>query len=266
MKFIFNIIISLMLACSGDQPPGAPLPADDISGMQVQTLEIPQTMALRENESKLVKESYVRFETDDLEKTYKDIIACVKENEGYIQNDESNREYGQHSRKLVSRVPSKNFQKTLDAISKNISFFDERNVTSTDVTEEYIDIGARLRAKQSLEKRYMDLLAKAQNVKEILEIEKELSVIREEIKASEGRLKYLENRVSYSTLTVTFYKPTAETGITISYGTKMWNALKAGFNGLSFFLLGVFTLWPLWIIAIAVIFFIRAKFFRKKRI
>ena len=253
-----------MLACSGDQPPGTPPPAGDISGIQGQTLEIPQAMALQENEPKLVKESYVRFETDDLEKTYQEITTCVRENQGYIQNDESHREYRQHSRKLVIRVPSKNFQKTLDAISKNISFFDERSVTSTDVTEEYIDIEARLRAKQSLEKRYMDLLARAQNVKEILEIEKELSAIREEIEAKEGRLKYLENRVSYSTLTVTFYKPTTETGITISYGTKMWNALKAGFNGLSFFLFGLLTLWPFWIVAVAAILLIRMKFFRKK--
>ena len=99
---------------------------------------------------------------------------------------------------------------------------------------------------------------------EILEIEKELANIREEIEAKQGRLQYLQSRVAMSTITIEMYteKPQG-TGTTVSYGTKMWNAIKSGFNGLSSFFLGILHVWPFILILAVVLFFIRRKL-RKK--
>lgn len=206
---------------------------------------------------KVIKESYLRFETKDLNKTYLQIKKAVSENKGYIQDDKSSKSYNTLTRHLVIRIPSINFQKTIDTISQNVSYFDTKHISLKDVTEEFIDLEARLKAKQTLEKRYLELLSKAKNVKEILEIEKELSTIREEVEAKQGRLKYLQNRVSLSTLDIEFYKLTSEQPITTSYGTKMWNAIKSGFNGLSMFFLGLLYVWPFIIILIIAIFLIR---------
>jgi hypothetical protein len=99
----------------------------------------------------------------------------------------------------------------------------------------------------------------------MLEIEKELSTIREEIESQQGRLKYLQNRVAQSTITIEFYK-TQDVQVTgtESYSSKMGDAFKSGFNGLSGFLLGMLYMWPIILIFVIAYFIYLKKFKRKK--
>lgn len=217
------------------------------------------------NPQKIIKESYLHFETQDLEKTYQQIKKTIKKNNGFIQDDNSNKSYGTITRHLIIRIPTNNFQNTIDSISKNVEYFDTKRISAKDVTEEFIDLEARLKAKQTLEKRYLELLSKANNVKEILEIERELSTIREEIESKQGRLKYLQNKVSLSTLDIEFYKQTSQNGTTISYGSKMWNAIKSGFNGLSMFFLAILHIWPFIVILIVSGFFVKRWIKKSKK-
>lgn len=214
---------------------------------------------------KIIKTSHLKFETKDLDDSYRNIITAVKANNGFVQDDNSNKSYNTITRHLVIRIPTTNFQTAIDSISKNVSYFDSKRISAKDVTEEFIDLEARLKAKQTLEKRYLELLNKAKNVKEILEIERELSNIREEIEAKQGRLKYLQNKVSLSTINIEFYKLTSEAPITTSYGTKMWNAVKGGFNGISVFFLGILYVWPLIVIVGIGIFLLRQWLKKSKK-
>jgi multidrug efflux pump subunit AcrB len=257
MKYFSSfLIVLLLLACTDNN-------SDLLGSIDMEESMIENVMSQKQvyldkpQEQKLIKESYLNFETQDLDKTYSIVIRFVKQNGGFIQDDNSNKSYNRISRQLVVRLPSVEFQKTIDSISNYVSFFDTKRISSRDVTEEFIDIEARLNAKQTLEKRYLELLSKAKNVKEILDIERELSKIREEIEAKQGRLKYLNNKVSLSTINIEFYKLTAESGVTVSYGAKMWNAIKSGFNGISLFFLGILHIWPLIIIMIFMFFFIK---------
>lgn len=229
------------------------------NAMMVSKTSMPSTY-----DKKVIKNSYLRFETQDLDNTYDKIIQFVKQNEGFIQNDNSNKSGNRLSRNLEIRIPTSNFQKTIDSISNYVSFFDTKRISARDVTEEFIDLEARLKAKQTLEKRYLELLSKANTVKEMLEIERELSNIREEIEAKQGRLKYLSDQVSLSTLNIEFYKITTQTGATVSYGSKMWNAVKSGFNGLSIFFLGILNIWPFIIIIIVAVFIFKRWISKKK--
>jgi len=216
------------------------------------------------NPQKIIKESYLRFETQDLEKTYQQIKNTIQKNNGFIQDDNSNKSYGTVTRHLIIRIPTNNFQNVIDSISENVEYFDNKRISAKDVTEEFIDLEARLKAKQTLEKRYLELLSKANNVKEILEIERALLNIREEIESKQGRLKYLQNRVSLSTLDIEFYKQSTENRTTISYGSKMLNAIKSGFNGLSLFFLGILHIWPFIVILIVSAFFVK-KWIKKSK-
>ena len=224
----------------------------------VESMEMPVAdMASLSFDQKLIKESYLQFETQNLEVTFNRIVSYVKANQGYIQNDNASKSYNRHSRTLNIRVPSNNFQATVDSISSFVSYFDEKRITLRDVTEEFVDLEARLKSKRALETRYISLLDKAKNVEEMLKIERELSKIREEIEAKQARLNYLSNRVALSTLTIEFYKITADTGVTVSYGVKMWNALKSGFDGLSKIFLGVLYIWPLLLILLVLGFVLK---------
>jgi len=270
MKLISWFLLSIVLACSGNNSSGEASVAyaevsPSISDAKFDKVYSPNAVDLQKREQKIIKESFLRFETNDLDKTYQEIINYIRQNNGYIQKDESGKGNHQFTRSLILRIPTQGFQKVIDSITNKVAYFDTKRISARDVTEEFIDLEARLKAKKTLENRYLELLTKAKTVKEILEIERELSSIREEIEAREGRLKYLQDQVSLSTITIEFYKITAENRVTISYGFKMLNALKSGFNGLSYFFLGLLNIWPFILIVTFIVFFIRRKFFKKKK-
>ncbi len=72
-----------------------------------------------------------------------------------------------------------------------------------DVTEEYIDVEARLANSKRLEERIVELLEeRSGKLADILEIERELARVRETIERIEGQLRYLSNQTSLATITI----------------------------------------------------------------
>lgn len=216
-------------------------------------------------EQKIIKTARLAFETKDVEATHKKILQLASQYKGLVQSDNSGKDYNRVYKNLTVRVPTENFQPFIDGISEGVDYFDQRDISRQDVSQEFVDLEARLKAKRVLEERYLELLKKANKVEEMLQIERELSNIREEIEAKQGRLQYLQSQVSMSTINIEFYKTTAETGITQSYGQKMKNAFQGGWNGISVFFLGVLYLWPLFLFAIIIIVIIRIFLKRRKK-
>ncbi|MFH7011657.1 DUF4349 domain-containing protein [Flavobacterium sp. FlaQc-52] len=214
---------------------------------------------------KIIRQATLRFETSDLESTFEQIQKAIKDNKGSVQNDTEEKGYGTASRNITVRVPSQNFDAFLQSISKGVSYFDTKQISSDDVTTEYIDLDSRLKTKRKLETRYLEILQRATKISEILEIEKQISAIREEIEAKEGQLKYLESRVSESTFYIEFYKTTAEReGVKVSYGSKILNAIKSGFFELSGLFIWIISVWPFILLFGVLGYYIRRRFKRKK--
>lgn len=217
-------------------------------------------------EQKIIKHATLRFETDDLSQTAAAVMQGVRKYKAQVQSDaEGNSEYSLN-RTMIIRIPAQHFEGFIADISKGVKYFDTKQVSSEDVTEQYIDTEARIKAKKVLEARYLELIGKAKKVSEVLEIEKELSAIREEIEAKEGQLRYMKDRVALSTIHIEFYK-TIETApdATVSYGSKMWNAIKSGFNGVSSFFIQLLHIWPFILIFVIAFIIIRKKLKKRKQ-
>lgn len=157
-------------------------------------------------EPKLIKTGTLEFETSNLETTYQLVRQVAQSNEAFLSNESSSNQYDRIVQHLTVRVPSRNFDKLIKAVSEGVKRFDTKTIEATDVTEEFVDAEARLKTKKQLEQRYQELLKRANKVSEILEIEEQIGELRAEIEAVEGRLRYLNNRVDYSTLDVQFYQ------------------------------------------------------------
>lgn len=217
--------------------------------------------------TKIIKTARLRYQTQDLKASFEAIHKSAKIHKAYIQNDNSGTDYGSVYRTITIRIPNTHFDAFISEISKGVTHFDVKEIAAQDVTEEFVDVTARLKAKRTLENRYLEILKKATKVSEILEIEKELSKIREEIEVAEGRLHYLENRVAMSTISIEMYTEKPEgTGTRVSYRSKMWNAIASGFNGLSSFFLGLLHIWPFILIFVVLFLFIRRKIRNKKKL
>jgi hypothetical protein len=103
------------------------------------------------------------------------------------------------------------------------------SISGQDVTAEFVDVQARVKAKQVLEQRLLGIAAGASKVEDMLKVETELSRVRSEIEQLEGRSKYLEERARLSLIHVTAVSPnqTAEPRAE-SFASKMRGAFRRG--------------------------------------
>ncbi len=268
MKIVSTLLLIFVLGCSNGSSNKNYEADSSMAGMEMveeMVVEDQISSAPLAEEQKIIKTARLVFETQDVEATHKKILQLASQYKGLVQSDNSGKDYNRIYKNLTIRIPTENFQPFIDGISEGVDYFDQRDISRQDVSEEFVDLEARLKAKRVLEERYLELLKKANKVEEMLQIERELSNIREEIEAKQGRLQYLQNQVSMSTVNIEFYKTTAETGITQSYGQKMKNAFQGGWNGISVFFLGVLYLWPLFLFAIIIIVIIRIFLKRRKK-
>jgi len=272
-KLWILLVFSMLFSCgtdsvNGDQNLKMASYSYDEAGIDVSSLEetiVTKSTGTVVQDQKIIKTANLRFETKDVTVTHQNIITLVKIHNGFVQNDNSGKNYNKEYIRMTIRVPSEKFEDILFGISEGVGYFDQKDISQKDVTEEFVDVKARLNAKRKLENRYLELLQQAKNVKEMLEIERELSKIREEIEAKEGRLNYLQDKVSLSTFYIEFYKTSEIKGVPISYGQKILNALKSGWNAVSAFFIGLVSIWPFIFIIGGVIYFIRRYIKRKRK-
>jgi len=209
---------------------------------------------------KIIKQGDIRFKTTDVNKTKSLISQNVQELNGYISKDNAYDYSDRLEHRLIIRVPADKFDSLLKNISESVDKLDSRNIDLLDVTEEYIDIEARVKTKKELQTRYAELLKQATKVDEILNIEKEIGNLQTEIESVEGRMKYLKDRISFSTLIVTYYQKTTSA---FGFSSKFVDGVKNGWSVFLWFIVGLSHLWVFIIISIVMIYLIRR--WRKKK-
>ena len=105
------------------------------------------------------------------------------------------------------RVPAAQFDAFVGEVRAAGSRVVGEKITGQDVTEEYIDLEARIRTQRALEAQFLEIMKGARAVSDALEVQRELSTVRGEIERLEGRRCFLENQTSLSTVKVTLQPP-----------------------------------------------------------
>jgi len=103
---------------------------------------------------------------------------------------------------LVLRVPSDRFNEALRQLRGLDAEVVTSNVDGKDVTEQFVDLKARLTAKQSEEQRYLALLARADKIDDILKIDQALTSVRTQVEQLTGQINGISQRTKYSTITM----------------------------------------------------------------
>ena len=109
--------------------------------------------------------------------------------------------------KLVVRVPSNQFGRAFDEIKKLAGNTPSENVTSQDVTEDFIDLEARIKTQKALEVQFLEIMRQANKIADALEVQRQIAEVRTDIEKLEGRKRFLENRSSLSTINVNIQTP-----------------------------------------------------------
>ena len=130
---------------------------------------------------------------------------------------------------IALRIPDQSFNQVLADAAK-LGTLKSRNVDSQDVTEEYVDLQARLTNAESQERALLELMTRAKTVDEILQVRQVLSSTQQEIEQYRGRLRYLDEHTSYSTLELSLFEPGIEPTATAG-GWGFVQALKDALHG-----------------------------------
>ncbi|MDG6242846.1 MAG: DUF4349 domain-containing protein [Methanolobus sp.] len=107
---------------------------------------------------------------------------------------------------VTVRIPESAYPSFLDEVEE-LGEVTRKSVNAQDVTEEYIDVNARLDNLKRQETRLQEILDMAGTVEEVLSVEKELERVRGEIESLTGRLNYLEDRIEYTTINIRVTEP-----------------------------------------------------------
>ncbi|WP_106792505.1 DUF4349 domain-containing protein [Aquimarina sp. Aq78] len=199
---------------------------------------------------KIIKNANCRIKVKDVEEATLLARKIASKYQGYISDERFiNTNYTKENRFTI-RIPQDQFDTVLDSVCGLAEFVDYKNISTVDVTEEYIDITSRLKTKLDVKERYETILrTRAKTVEDILKTEEKLSLLQEEIESAQGRLKYLSNKVSYSTVQVDVYQTIIPKKEPAEYQPRFLDKAK---QGLSFgwsiienLTLLLFYIWPL---------------------
>jgi hypothetical protein len=241
---LFILPLSLLAMCNG--APNGSLEfssANDMANFAEAKMEAPSSPASNDIlvERKLIKNGDLSFETNDVKKTKASLEPLCKEFNAYISNENQNHYGNRLQYSLTIRVPAEKFDQLLAKIESEAVKVENRNIHTQDVTEEFIDVEARLKTKKDLEERYKEILKQAKTVQDIVTIEGQLANVRAEIESMQGRLKFLNNQVSFSTLNVSFFQ---YTGTDFGFANKFVRGLRQGWDNLLAFFIVLANLWP----------------------
>lgn len=220
---------------------------------------------IQDTSKKIIKQGDIRFEAKNIAATRKALLSNLSKLGGYADEDNQSlsSDSGRKEYNIKARIPAKNFDAFVEAVSSGASRIDYKHISVSDVTTEYIDTRTRLNNQKILESTYIGLLKKASRMKDILDIEDKITDTRTEIESQQGQLNYMSKQIAYSTLDITFYTQSIERETGTGAGYRVSTAFSEGWNMLQALFYGLLTLWPLDILA--VVAFILVRNWRKRR-
>lgn len=219
-------------------------------------------------DKKIIKTASLDFEIKDFNGYYATLKEKIKNLGGYVAQEQQNQTEYKIENTLVIKVPADQFDNAVASLTSNIEKLNTKNISSQDVTGEYVDTRSRMEAKKQVRLRYLDLLKQAKNMEEILNVQSEINGIQEEIEAANGRINYLGHSSAFSTINLTYYQilnATAKNDDNPSFGTKLTGAFKTGWESVVEIFVGLVYIWPLILVtAIIICLFRRIKLQKTK--
>jgi hypothetical protein len=107
---------------------------------------------------------------------------------------------------IVVRVPSDTYGET-QALAADQGTVLSEETTTEDVTDQLVDLEARLENLRSRRDRLREFYDEANSTEELLRIEEQLSGVQMEIERLEAQQRSLERRVAYSTIRIELQEP-----------------------------------------------------------
>jgi hypothetical protein len=212
-------------------------------------------------DKKIIRTAQLSIEVKDYKTFSNSLNTLVKKFGGYIATEQEVKQDERIENRIRIKVPIVEFQELMNAINNSGEKITDRQISSEDVTTEVIDTKSRIEAKKEIRQRYLDFLKQAKSMQDILSIQSEINEVQEEIEMAAGRVEYLNHSSAYSTIELYYYQILKASAINDkpTFINKISEAFRGGWEVLKDLLVVMVTVWPIWIISIAIFFFYKRR-------
>jgi len=209
---------------------------------------------------------------DDTEESVAQLAAMAETLGGWVVSSNIYQTNEAKAGNVTLRIPAESFDEAVAQAKAMATEVRSESSNSDDVTEEYVDLNARLENLEATADRVRSFLDDARRVEDALAVNQELSRLEGEIEAMKGRIQYLEQSAAFSTLSVSLIPDELSQPIEIG-GWQPEGVAKDAVEALLSFLqwLGTALIWvgifclPLGLIFGVPLFFLGRYGWRKRR-
>ena len=258
MKKVLSLLLCLSLLCGltacGESSISSQMMYDAASGLVEEAAAAPAAMENATAERKASESGSalpegrkwvitmdIRVETDDLDTTMADLDQKINSLGGYVedQNIHNGSNYATHryrNANLTVRIPEDKVDSFTDEVTGMTNVV-SKNLRREDITLKYVATSSRVTALETEEARLLELLAMAETMEDLLEIEARLTDVRYELESYASQLRLYDNQVDYATIylyidEVQEYTPVEEPGFFERIQTTFSDSLEALGDGI----------------------------------
>jgi hypothetical protein len=214
------LLASFALSCARESAPppvplsGAAIPAAPGSAAAGSNLPGLDSRAIAPAHRQIIRNAELSLEADDPARAGQEAIAIAERLRGFALTSEALRVGQAPGRSelhvnLVLRVPTEAFGAALQELRALGRGAGREQVSGEDVSEEYVDLDARIRTERALEAQLLEILKSTKAVTEMMEVHGRLATVRGEIEKMEGRRRFLDSQTSLSTIRLQILAPEA---------------------------------------------------------
>lgn len=155
-----------------------------------------------QTQKKLIKTGNVNLEIQNLDDSIKKVEEWITNFDGYIANSSNT----DKDAWFTVKIPSEKFDEAMNSTC-NLGKVLNHSENTEDVSEQYYDLESRIQNKKIMKANLEKYLKDAKDIKDLLEIEKELNSVISELDSMEGRLRRLSTQIDYSTISINLLLP-----------------------------------------------------------
>ena len=166
----------------------------------------------------------LRVGDDEVRNGVQDVVSLASRFGGYVTS--STISSGKNATAdVIIRVPAENFEKAVAAVT-DIGKVDEQNITGEDVTDQVIDLEARLRNARAQEAVLLRLMDQSQTVTDTIRVQQTLSGVQLDIERLRGQLRHLDDQTAYGTLAVSLFEGAPPVAAGDNIFERAWEVLR----------------------------------------
>ena len=219
---------------------------------------------------KLIRTAQMNLETTDFEKAVQGLTDLTEQMGGYFESSSVGKRSNGRWADYTVRVPAAKYQAFLDQAGE-LCHETWRDTQQEDISERYYDTQGRLKTQQIKLERLQALLAKAENMEDIITIESAISETEQMIDDLSGTLRHYDGKVDYATVSISLnevYKLSNVEEVPDSFMSRLGKAFSGGLadfaDGLENFAVALAYGW-MWLLILVVVAVAVVRVLRKRR-